>query len=94
MSFGSRANFCNLKDAFPGIQMDKEYIVNPPIQPHEVEVPLDPRPVVTEHFEPSPPCQHCANRYNYSYINGTFNEILNILLLGMLLYIIIYRPNI
>lgn len=39
-------------------------------------------------------CPECEKRKNKKFINTTFNEILNIILIMILLYIVIYKPSI
>jgi hypothetical protein len=100
MSFGNRTMYASLKDAYGIVEFEKTedkkefQIIPEETAPQIVNV-------VESFDEPNITCEsvneHCktCGCMNTGMIKGPWlNEILNLLLVGLLLWILIYRPNI
>lgn len=105
MSFGNRSNYCSLKDAFKTFTVDNNQIHNTEqhsfsykVEQPEIEAP-PPQEVELlskEGFEEEcdSVCNDCAVKFKrYGPVGTSLNEILNIILICILLFIVIYKPN-
>lgn len=97
MSFGNRSNYASLNDAFGikefGIVEEKSYTIKEPqqepITPSEVV-----KDIVVENFTDSSDKCSCGCHTSKVNIKDWMNEILNIILILILLYIVIFKPKI
>jgi hypothetical protein len=102
MSFGNRSNYASLNDAFGikefGTLEEKSYTVKEPQQepatPSEVV-----KDIIVESFTDNPmeiESGKCSCGCHTSKINikDWMNEILNIILICILLYIVVFKPKI
>jgi hypothetical protein len=95
MSFGNRSNYASLKDAFGVLEFEEK---QEPVYtiPTTTEVQQQPGPVGIESFEADNEQSHCkgCNCHSKISIKEWINELLNIILIAILLYIIIFKPKI
>jgi hypothetical protein len=108
MSFGNRASFASLKDAYGILEFSREpeeisyTIEQPKVETIEVIPPVLIKEHVIENFDEQINCQavkrHCSKcdcmKTSYGPIGMWFNELLNIGLILILIYILMYRPSI
>ncbi len=98
MSFGNRSNYASLNDAFGikefGIVEEKSYTVKQEetIQPPSEVV----KDMVVESFTVEEDTGKCSCGCHTSKVNikDWMNEILNIILICILLYIVVFKPKI
>lgn len=93
--------YCSLKDAFPGLPEEEQEKINSFVAPPVPSIPSIPdislpqaEPKESFQLIEKPRCLECEKRSQSYSIDSTFNEILNIVLILILLYIIIYKPSI
>jgi hypothetical protein len=109
MSFGNRASFASLKDAYGILEFSREpeeisYTIKEPTQEVQVmdQIPLVNDDPIIETFDEVTTCEsvkrHCSKcncmKKEYGPIGSWFNELLNIGLILILIYILMYRPSI
>lgn len=110
MSFGNRASFASLKDAYGILEFSREpeeisyTIENPKVDDVQVNAPIPiqlTQPII-ETFDEVTSCdsvkRHCLKcdcmKATYGPIGLWFNELLNIGLILILIYILMYKPSI
>lgn len=105
MSFGNRASFASLKDAYGILEFSSTPEENYTIQ--NAQVSEEKQPII-EHFEEQTPhpkitcemvkkhCSSCScmNKGKYGPTGTLLNEFLNIGLICILIYILMYRPRV
>jgi hypothetical protein len=106
MSFGNRSNYCSLDDAF-GVksfsvnvspihnteQHSYNYTVDKPVK-EALPIVEELQTLQTkEKFHDGSMDCNCKKYKTYGPVGTTLNEVLNIILISILLFIILYKPN-
>lgn len=106
MTFGNRTSYCSLKDAF-GVQSfsvdtvpihnTEQHTFSYKVEPEIEETPFIEKMSGLNHSDVEQhidSCPECAVRMKqYGPVGTSLNEILNIILICILLFIVIYKPN-
>jgi len=101
MSFGNRSSYASLQDAFGISQFStpenpREFLIE---QKNEIS---ETQPMAVESFTEDQVscetvknhCQTCNCMKKSMAMTSWINEILNMLLIGLLLWVLVYRPNV
>lgn len=95
MSFGNRSSYASLKDAFGVTEFEKTVETSYTIEKQSV-APATPTETIENFSESDISCNqvksHCESCGCMEKSRSWINEILNLLLIGLLLWILVYKP--